>query len=104
MWEPDESAETLLELERKITAYESDFLIGLYLYNPIPEAVDIEEIAEKLLNYLHRLPRTSGAHYKIMLHHFGLDGFANIYYASPGMGGVFSYDQPILVGSQEQAK
>lgn len=100
MWETDESTEKLLELERKITEHVSDFLIGLYLYNPIPENVDIDAVAEKLLECLRKLPRSSGAHYKIRLHRVGLDGFANVYYASPGMGSVFSYDQPILVGQQ----
>ncbi len=104
MWETEESTERLPELEKKITSYETDFLIGLYLYNPIPETVDINDVAEKLLNHLRSLPRTSGAHYKIKLHEVGLDGFANVYYASPGMGSVFSYDQPILVGQQDLAK
>ncbi|MFQ5862117.1 MAG: hypothetical protein ACE5IC_03245 [Candidatus Brocadiales bacterium] len=104
MWEINESTEKLLELEKKITEYEPDFLIGLYLYNPIPNTVDIDDVAEKLLNYLHKLPRTSGAHYKIKLHGVGLDGFVNVYYASPGMGSVFSYDQPILVGPQDLVK
>lgn len=103
MWETDESTEKLLELERRITEREPDFLIGLYLYNPIPETIDINDVAERLLDYLHRLPRASGAHYKIRLHGVGLDGFANVYYASPGMGSVFSYDQPILVGPQESS-
>ncbi len=103
MWTNDDSSERLLELERKITAYETDFLIGLYLYNPIPETVDIDDIAERLLSRLRSLPRTAGAHYKIKLRDVGLDGFANLYYASPGMGNVFSYDQPILVKQQELA-
>lgn len=104
MWETDESMERLLDLEKKITRYETDFLIGLYLYNPIPETVDIDDVAERLLDYLQSLPRDSGAHYKIKLHWIGLDGFANVYYASPGMGGVFSYDQPILVSQQDDLK
>ncbi len=101
MWNSDKSAEKLLELEKQITSRQSDFLIGLYLYNPIPETVDTDDVAKRLLDYLNKLPRTSGAHYKIMLRGFGLDGFANVYYASPVMGSVFFYDQPILVGSQE---
>lgn len=104
MWGTDETTGKLLDLEKKITRYETDFLIGLYLYNPIPETVDIDDVAEKLLDHLHRLPRNSGAHYKIKLHRIGLDGFANVYYASPGMGSVFSYDQPILVKQQCRSK
>ena len=104
MWGTDESTEKLLDLEKKITRYETDFLIGLYLYNPIPETVDIDDVAEKLLDYLHSLPRNSGAHYKIKLHRIGLDSFVNVYYASPGMGSVFSYDKPILVNQQDYAQ
>lgn len=104
MWRTDEPSERLMELEKKITSYETDFLIGLYLYNPIPDTVDVDSVAEGLLDYLRSLPRTSGAHYKIKLHGIGLDGFANVYYASPGMGNVFSYDQPIMVKQRELAR
>ncbi len=104
MWRTDEPSERLMELEKKITSYETDFLIGLYLYNPIPDTVDVNSVAERLLDYLRSLPQTSGAHYKIKLHGIGLDGFANVYYASPGMGNVFSYDQPIMVKQRELAR
>jgi hypothetical protein len=104
MWENEKLTGRLLELEKSITSYQADFLIGLYLYNPIPDNVDIDDVAAKLLNYLYSLPRDTGAHYKIKLQEVGLDGFANVYYASPGMGNVFSYDQPILAGQQNAAK
>ena len=104
MWEDEKSTERLLELEKRITSYQADFLIGLYLYNSIPDNVDIDDVAAKLLNSLQNLPRDSGAHYKIKLQEVGLDGFANVYYASPGMGNVFSYNQPILARQQNVAK
>ncbi len=47
------------------------------------------------INALSTLPKRAGAHYKIDLNTLGLEGFANLYFVAPGMGGVFYYDHPL---------
>lgn len=93
-----EKEEAINQLERIIDAEEKDFLIGLHLEDYLPEDADIEEIAEDLLARFRKLPKKPGAHYKLPLNELGLDGFANVYYVGSGMGNVFFYSGPIMVG------
>lgn len=98
MWNIDNPPKNIQELEEKIYQHESDFLIGLHLDTCIPEDADMEEITDKFLKELKSLPKEPGAHYRVDLQEFGLEGFANVYYVAPGMGGIFSYSGPIMVG------